>query len=1071
MRYYTTKLFILGAFLFLGMAADISAAGGNLDTGFNGSGKSVFNIESSLAPGSFTDVVVIGGNKFLVAGRVLTGSGSYYAATVSRFNSDGSPDVSFGAGGKVITDTGASSEATALAVQSDGKIVVTGIAGTYPDRRIFVLRYTPDGVLDTGFGNNGVFFVGMKVARDIAVLADDKILVAGASDIPNLGITQVAKFNANGFPDTTFGNGGIATSTYSNGSETDKMAIQSDGKIVVSGRVNFTVTRGLVHRFNADGSRDGTFGTDGYREIIGPGFTRMYMGGGVAIQPDGKIVLAGVAQTASQNDTQIMLMKLNPDGSSDESFGPSGIVFHELSADYDSASDMKLQSDGKILVSGQRANAAIVARFDSAGALDSGFGTGGVALLSPGFNASAIALQSQNVVAIGSGSGSSIFLARLDPAGANLLYRNETFVIGKNDQARDVAVQPDGKIVTAGVSENANTSIVSVARLLPNGNLDTEFGNGGRVTISDGTSSSEGFAVDIQPDGKIVVAGRGSQFFSFSYYSLFVARLNADGSLDNTFGTGGKVIITSPSNLLGYDMELQPDGKIVVGGTIYRVVGDGAFDYDMMAVRLNRDGTPDSGFGSNGIFIYFHGTASATFFEQAKALSIQPDGKIILAGTHLLRLASNGIIDASFSPTPVPLTFPATDVKLQPDGKILLGGAQNSDFALARYKPDASIDTGFGINGTGIAVLDFGGNDIANAIYLETNGDILAGGSTQGGSPSRKKFALARFKPNGSPDASFGAVGKVITDFGGDAEIFGLARQNDGKIVAAGGAKVNIDRDYAAARYLSRTVRFDFDGDGRADVSVFRPSDGVWYLNRSSEGFSAHQFGISTDKLAAADYDGDGKADEAVFRAGVWYLLRSQAGFAAYQFGATGDIPQPADFDGDGKAELAVFRPSNGTWYVLNLATNQFNGVQFGASGDKPVVADFDGDGKADYAVYRPSDGVWYLLRSQSGFAGIQFGISTDKPVVGDYDGDGKADPAVYRDGVWYLLRSSQGFAAVRFGIAADLPAPADYDGDGKTDLAVYRDDTWYLLQSTNGFSGLRFGSPGDKPVPNSPVQ
>jgi uncharacterized delta-60 repeat protein len=548
-------------------------------------------------------------------------------------------------------------------------------------------------------------------------------------------------------------------------------------------------------------------------------------------------------------------------------------------------------------------------------------------------------------------------------------------------------------------------------------------------------------------------------------------RLNADGSLDNTFGTGGKAFISyNPSaNLLGNDMELLADGKIVIGGTAQRFVGDGVFEYDMIAVRLNPDGTRDGGFGSNGVFIYLSGSAGSPQFEEVRALSILPNGKVILAGTHLLRLEPDGTIDATFSPMPVPLIFPATDMKLQPDGKIVLGGAQNSNFALARYNSNASIDTSFGING--IATLDFGGADIANAIFLDTNGDILAGGSTLGGNPSRRKFALARFKPNGSPDTSFGTDGKVTTDFGGDANIFGLARQSDGKIVAAGNAKVNIDRDYALARYLSRTARFDFDGDGKSDVSVFRPSGGVWYLNRSSEGFAGIQFGISTDKLASADYDGDGKSDVAVYRAGVWYLLRSQAGFAAYQFGVQDYIPQPADFDGDGKAELVVFRPSNGTWYVLNLVTNQFNVVQFGVNGDKPVVADFDGDGKADYAVYRPANGVWYLLRSQLGFAGIQFGISTDKPVLGDYDGDGKADQAVYRDGVWYQLRSSQGFVAVQFGIASDLPAPADYDGDGKTDIAVYRANTWYLLQSTNGFIGLQFGFLGDKPVPNSPME
>ena len=299
-------------------------------------------------------------------------------------------------------------------------------------------------------------------------------------------------------------------------------------------------------------------------------------------------------------------------------------------------------------------------------------------------------------------------------------------------------------------------------------------------------------------------------------------------------------------------------------------------------------------------------------------------------------------------------------------------------------------------------------------------------------------------------------------------------------VISAGSGSNNtvVTESFDVPIQFRRRARVDFDGDGKSDISVFRPSDRVWYLNRSFSGFAAVGWGLATDKLVPDDYDGDGKTDFAVFRASSdgatpdYYILRSTDSTIQYvSWGNVGDIPVSEDFDGDGKGDQAVFRPSPGAgqFWLLRSSDGTIR-ITAPVPAGVPLAGDFDGDRKGDFATY--TDGFWQVLRSEAGYATgilIDWGAPGDKVVHSDYDGDGKDDLAVYRpsDGAWYIDQSAGGNRVINFGISTDIPVPADYDGDGKADIAVYRNGTWYIDRSTSGILITPFGLAGDTPIPS----
>ncbi len=271
--------------------------------------------------------------------------------------------------------------------------------------------------------------------------------------------------------------------------------------------------------------------------------------------------------------------------------------------------------------------------------------------------------------------------------------------------------------------------------------------------------------------------------------------------------------------------------------------------------------------------------------------------------------------------------------------------------------------------------------------------------------------------------------------------------------------------------------RADFDGDGRSDLSIFRPSDGSWWVNRSTAGVRAQTWGIGTDIPVPGDYDGDTKTDFAVWRGNdaggsSYYIFNSATSTVTTgRWGSPNDIPIVGDYDGDSKADLTVWRPTDTRWYTYFSSGTGISVQQFGSAGDVPMSMDNDGDGRTNLAVFRPSQGNWYIARHtgipSQNFTAVSFGLSTDSPVPADYDGDNKDDIAVFRNGGWFILRSSNSQVRIEnWGLAGDIPVPGDYDGDGVDDIGVYRGGVWYAFQSTSGIGIRGFGLATDQPIP-----
>lgn len=486
------------------------------------------------------------------------------------------------------------------------------------------------------------------------------------------------------------------------------------------------------------------------------------------------------------------------------------------------------------------------------------------------------------------------------------------------DAAYSAYLQADGKILVAGSSTNLTSGAGedwALVRYNSDGSLDNNFGTGGKVSTSFGNTYESAHSIVVQADGKILVGGWKGSIPLDSDFA--VARYNIDGSLDSTFGLNGQVISEfGISDSAGFSIALQSDGKILLAGYAYNFPNG----EDFALVRYNADGSLDSSFDGDGRVTT---SFSSMPEERASTVLIQADGKIILAGYStntsidanfdfaLARYNTDGSLDSSFSGDGKLTTdFGSSFDKgrcaaLQADGKILVAGSiNNQDYGIARYNTDGSLDSSF--DGDGKLTLDlYGGSDVAYGIALQNDGKILITGSTESTSINHD-FILSRLNSNGSLDASFDGDGKLTTDFNpyyDNAQ--SVVVQPNGKIVVAG----SDGYDFNLARY---------NADGSLDASF-----GALYPNVSD--------------VTATALSGLNHIDALLDSGPGWNWLLPARNVLYYTFSvATGNETGNTAISGN----LSAFNVAQQSACLNQLSyISQLTGITFAAATD-PIQAD-----------------------------------------------------------------------------------------------------------------------------------
>ena len=805
--------------------------------------------------------------KIIVAGSVHNGTN--YDFGVVRLLADGQIDTTFGPGGGVVTPVGTGNDyARGVVIQEDDKIVVAGYAriGTTDD--IAVVRYLANGSLDTTFSTDGKVTLGSTLSHDYGLgvaMSGTKVVVGGFAKVIATGAESfaVARFTSAGAADTTFnGTGTVTTNIGGTEDRINAIAVQSDNKIVGAGyAVEAGVRKFALARYTTTGGLDGGFGTGGtVVTALGSGASAA---NAMLVQPDGKIVAAGEA-VGSAADFAVVRYLSN--GSVDPEFCGAGQTIVAVGAGADAANGVALQSDGNLVVAGSTHNgddldvAVIRLLGNPVPEIDIEFPVG-----SPLADGSGTVDFGDTTVATGPRIYRDVTIRNTGSANLTGL-----FVSIDGPAAGDYLIsQPASMTLAPGATANVALSFLPTAEGVRSANLhvasndanegsfDLSLTGSGKVppTITTVTPLVPGMA-NVSYNMMFTATGGTPPYFwdvasgtlppglSLSglamltgtptqpgTYSFTVRATGSDGRAstqactltvmgeihkgfaDPLFSGDGKLVIDfAGGNDSAQAVAVQPDGRILVAG--YSQTG-GVEDFAL--VRYLTDGSPDPSFGNGGTVI----TPVGTFREYARCIALQSDGKILVAGEAtngsafdfgIVRYLSNGSPDPSFGTGGITMVSLASGndypkgIFVRPDGRIVVAGAANTDFGVVRLNADGSPDTTFGANGKVITDFGTGTFDYAEAALVQSDGKIVVAGRVSTATRGYD-FGLVRYLENGSLDASFGSGGKVSTPVGGGTSediCYDLAQQSDGRLLAAG--------DYHSSVTVIALVRYQTDG-------------------------------------------------------------------------------------------------------------------------------------------------------------------------------------------------------------------------------------------------------------------